>query len=94
VNFEWDPRKARVNRRKHRVPFEEAITIFGDPLAATYPDPDHSAFEERFLTIGVSERGRVVVVAHTDRDDTIRIISARLATQNERQHYEENDHQD
>jgi uncharacterized DUF497 family protein len=89
VNFEWDPDKARQNRRKHRVSFEEAATVFGDPLAVTYPDPDHSASEQRFITIGMSGAGRVLIVAHLDRNGNIRIISARKTTQREREHYEE-----
>jgi uncharacterized protein len=89
VNFEWDPGKARQNRRKHRVPFEEAATVFGDPLAITYADPDHSASEQRFITVGMSNVGRVLMVAHLDRNENIRIISARKATQRERKHYEE-----
>jgi uncharacterized DUF497 family protein len=89
VNFEWDPGKARQNRRKHRISFEEAATIFGDPLAITYPDPDHSILEERFITVGLSRVNRVLIVAHTDRDQNIRIISARKTTDRERRHYEE-----
>jgi uncharacterized protein len=89
VNFEWDPAKARQNRRKHRVSFEEAATVFGDPLALTYPDPDHSVSERRFITIGVSSTNRVLIVAHTDRDENVRIISARKTTQLERKQYEE-----
>jgi len=91
VNFEWDPAKARRNRRKHRVSFEEAATVFGDPLAITYPDPDHSTSEQRFITVGLSSAGRVLLVAHAERGDNIRIISARKTTQRERAHYEEND---
>jgi uncharacterized DUF497 family protein len=91
VNFEWDPAKARRNRRKHRVSFEEAATVFGDPLALTHPDPDHSASEQRFITVGTSTAKRVLIVAHTDRDDSIRIISARKTTQPERRRYEEKD---
>jgi len=89
VNFEWDPGKARQNRRKHRVSFQEAATVFGDPLAVTYPDPDHSISEQRFITVGVSGAGRVLIVAHVDRHESIRIISARKTTQRERKHYEE-----
>jgi uncharacterized DUF497 family protein len=89
VNFEWDPAKARQNRHKHRVSFEEAATVFGDPLALTYPDPDHSMSERRFITIGMSSTNRVLMVAHTDREESIRIISARKTTQLERKHYEE-----
>jgi uncharacterized protein len=89
VNFEWDPGKARQNRRKHRVSFQEAATVFGDPLAVTYPDPDHSISEQRFITVGISSAGRVLIVAHVDRNENIRIISARKTTQRERKHYEE-----
>jgi uncharacterized DUF497 family protein len=89
VNFEWDPGKARQNRRKHRVSFQEAATVFGDPLAVTYPDPDHSISEQRFITVGISGSARVLIVAHVDRHESIRIISARKTTQRERKHYEE-----
>ncbi|MGP8155495.1 MAG: BrnT family toxin [Candidatus Acidiferrales bacterium] len=87
--FEWDPAKAGRNRRKHRISFEEAATVFGDALALTYPDPDHSTSEQRFITIGMSNRNRVLVIAHTDRGDGVRIISARRATRHERNRYEE-----
>ena len=89
MNFEWDPAKARRNRRKHRVSFQEAASVFGDPLAITYPDPDHSESEQRFLTVGMSSAGRVLIVAHADRNENIRIISARETTPRERKHYEE-----
>lgn len=89
MNFERDPAKAQRNRRKHGVSFEEAVTVFGDPLALTLLDPDHSASEERFITTGMSEGGRVLVVAHADRSEAIRIISARRATQRQRKYYEE-----
>lgn len=89
MNFEWDPGKARQNQRKHQVTFEEAATVFGDPLAITYPDPDHSTSEQRFITIGMSSVNRVLIVAHADRGEKIRIISARKTTQRERKHYEE-----
>lgn len=89
MNFEWDPSKARQNLRKHQVSFEEAATVFGDPLAITYPDPDHSTSEQRFITIGLSNVSRTLIVAHADRDEKIRIISARRTTQRERRHYEE-----
>ena len=85
MNFEWDPAKARRNRRKHGISFHEAATIFGDPLATTYPDPDHSESEQRFITVGTSSAGRTLVVAHADRGDNIRIISARKATRRERE---------
>jgi uncharacterized protein len=89
VNFEWDPAKARQNRRKHRVSFQEAATVFGDPLSLTYQDPDHSTSEQRFITVGMSTAGRVLIVAHADRGESIRIISARKTTSSERKHYEE-----
>ena len=89
MHFEWDPRKAAENLAKHDVSFEEAATVFRDPLSATGSDPDHSTDEERFVTFGMSTGGRLLAVAHTDRDDTIRIISARPVTPNERKIYEE-----
>jgi uncharacterized DUF497 family protein len=89
VNFEWDPGKARRNRQKHRISFLEAATVFGDPLAETYPDPDHSMAGGRFITVGMSSAGRVLMVAHADRDENIRIISARKTTAREREQYEE-----
>jgi uncharacterized DUF497 family protein len=89
MNFEWDPHKAETNLRKHQVSFSEAATVFGDELAITVPDPDHSETEERFITIGWSHRRRLLMVAHTDRDDRVRIISARELTKIERQAYEE-----
>ncbi len=87
--FEWDSRKARSNKKKHNVTFEEASTIFGDPLSVTIPDPGHSVSEDRFVTIGISINDRPIVVVHTDRDDIIRIISARRATSREREQYEQ-----
>lgn len=89
MHFEWDPAKARKNLRKHGVTFEEASSVFYDPLAATGADPDHSEGEERMITFGVSSSGRLLVVAHTERSDAIRIISARVATKHERHIYEE-----
>lgn len=89
MQFEWDPRKAAENLSKHEVSFHEAATVFDDPLAITYPDPDHSDDESRWLTFGNSTEGRLLVVAHTEAGDTIRIISARRATRNEREIYEE-----
>jgi uncharacterized DUF497 family protein len=89
VYFEWDPAKALRNRRRHRVSFEEAATVFGDPLALTYLDPDHSISEQRFITVGTSSANRVLIVAHTDRYENIRIISARKTTPREKKHYEE-----
>jgi uncharacterized DUF497 family protein len=89
VTVEWDPRKASLNERKHGVAFEEAATVFTDPLSSTIPDPLHSEDEERFIIMGQSIQRRTLVVAHTDRGDTIRIISARVANTRERRAYEE-----
>ncbi len=89
MEFEWDPRKAKTNLRKHGVSFTEAGTIFGDELAITVPDPDHSEAEDRYITIGWSVRRRLLIVSHTDRGDKIRIISARELTKAERKDYEE-----
>lgn len=89
MRFEWDARKAASNKRKHGVGFDEASTVFADALSATGADPEHSTHEERFLTIGLSNRRRILLVSHSDRGDNIRIISARLATISERCIYEE-----
>jgi uncharacterized protein len=89
MEFEWDPEKARTNLRKHRLSFHEAGTVFGDPLATTFPDPDHSVGERRYVTIGITEKGRVVVVAHMEKGQLVRIISARSATRPERRFYEQ-----
>lgn len=89
MKLEWDPRKAQANVRRHGVTFEEAATVFRDPLSATGADPDHSVGEFRYITFGVSESGRILVVTHTDRGDSIRIISARAASKAERRVYEE-----
>jgi uncharacterized DUF497 family protein len=89
MRFEWDPAKAAANLRRHRVSFEEAATVFGDPLARTYEDPDASGDEARNLTFGVSSGGKAVVVVHCERQDRVRIISAREMTRRERQDYEE-----
>ncbi len=89
MRFEWDPSKAESNLRKHRVSFEEAATALSDPMAATGADPDHSIAEDRYVTFGVSDRGRLLVVAHTEEHDLIKIISARLASKGERKLYEE-----
>jgi uncharacterized DUF497 family protein len=88
MQFEWDPDKADRNLVKHGVSFHEAATVFGDPLAVTYFDPDHSEAEDRFLTFGHSNTGELLVVSHTDRDDRTRIISARRVTRRERKTYE------
>ena len=89
MRFEWDSAKAAKNLRKRRISFEEASSAFDDPLAVTGADPDHSAGEERFVTFGVSSVGRLLVISHVERRDSIRIISARRATQSERRIYEE-----
>jgi uncharacterized DUF497 family protein len=89
MEFEWDDDKAEDNERKHGVSFHEAETAFGDPLSLTGYDPDHSDVEDRFITMGTSIEGRLLVVSHTDRDDRIRIISARTATRKERRDYED-----
>jgi uncharacterized protein len=87
--FEWDENKAAQNLVKHGVSFEEALTVFGDPLSDTFDDPDHSIDERRFIIIGISEKGRMLIVAHTDEEESIRIISARAPTREEREFYEE-----
>jgi hypothetical protein len=89
MEFEWNPRKDVTNQHKHGVGFREAATVFGDPLATTFPDPDHSVSEQRFLTIGASASGHLLVVAHTEGERTVRIISARPVTRSERRFYEE-----
>ena len=88
MEFEWDPEKAAQNVLKHRVLFEEALTVFGDPLASTIADPDHSEDEARFVTLGQSRNERLIVVCHTDRAGRVRLISAREATRRERRQYE------
>ena len=87
--FEWDPRKAKGNITLHGVSFDEASTAFHDVLSITIDDPLHSIGEERYVLTGQSHRGRLLVVVHTEREDRIRIISARLATNKERKQYEE-----
>ncbi|MCX5856111.1 MAG: BrnT family toxin [Deltaproteobacteria bacterium] len=89
MKFEWDPKKAKSNLRKHKVSFEEASTAMKDSMSATGADPDHSTTEDRYITFGISERGRLLVVAHTDEGEAIRIISARVANKGERKIYEE-----
>jgi uncharacterized DUF497 family protein len=88
-NFEWGPEKAKANLSKHGVSFVEAVTVFGDPLSMNMPDPDHSEGEERFILLGMSDRYRLLVVSYAERPPRTRIISARLATRNERKQYEE-----
>jgi uncharacterized protein len=89
VEFEWDPEKADENIRRHQVTFEEAETVFDDPLSPTFPDPEHSEGETRYLEIGYSKRHRLLVVSYTERQGQTRIISARYATRQERRSYEE-----
>jgi len=91
LQFEWDPNKATRNVEKHQVSFEEAATVFDDPLFITVIDEEHSVEEERYITIGLSQRGRLLLVAHTDRAGRIRIISARKATKREEKFYAEAD---
>jgi len=87
-NFEWDPRKARDNRDKHSITFDEGATVFRDSKALSIFDPDHSETEDRWITMGISEKGRLLIVIHTFREEskegaTIRIISSRKATKQE-----------
>jgi len=89
MEFEWDPKKATANVQKHAVTFQEAATVFGDPLAITFEDPDHSTDENRYITFGLSLQKRLIVVSHTERGDRTRIISARLMDRKERKIYEE-----
>jgi hypothetical protein len=89
VDFEWDPDKASLNLRKHKVSFSEAATVFEDPLSLTVPDPDHSEEENRYLIFGRSVRGRLLMVAHTKRNKRMRLISTRALTRSERIAYEE-----
>jgi uncharacterized DUF497 family protein len=89
VNYEWDAKKAKNNLRKHRVSFEEASTVFLDPLAITFPDPDHSDEDDREITIGLTTKNRAVFVSHCPRGDRTRIIGARRTTRKERKQYEE-----
>ena len=91
LTFEWDPQKAESNIKKHGVSFEEASTVFRDPLSLTIDDPLHSTVEERMVQIGISHKNRLLVVVHSERGDNIRIISARKATKKERNNYESNE---
>jgi hypothetical protein len=88
MRFEWDGSKARSNLKKHRVSFDEAVTVFYDPLAATFEDPDHSHDESRLVTVGYSVQGRLLVVCHVERGAAIRLINARRATPRERKRHE------
>jgi len=89
MQFEWNPDKANSNLKKHGVSFNEASNVFNDPLSVTFPDPDHSFGEERYVIIGLSSANRILIVSHTDRVNRVRIISAREATRNERRFYED-----
>lgn len=89
MQFEWDISKAASNLSKHGVSFEEAKTVFDDPLYVDFYDPDHSEDEERYLIVGESNRGRLLIVSYTERGNSIRLISARAVTQTERAAYEE-----
>ncbi len=89
LDFEWDPTKADENYRKHGDAYDEAASAFADTLSITIFDPDHSEAEERFVLVGLSAQNRLVVVVHTERDDRIRLVSARLASSHERRDYEE-----
>jgi uncharacterized DUF497 family protein len=88
--FEWNPGKADANFRVHGVTFDEATEVFGDPLSLNMPDPDHSKTEARYIALGLSHRGRLLVVSYVERDARTRLISARLASRTERRRYEEN----
>ena len=88
MQFQWDREKAIKNLRKHKVSFDEAMTVFYDPLSATFDDPDHSISEQRCITIGYSSRSRLLLVSYREREKTIRIISARFATAEERKRHE------
>lgn len=88
MEFEWNPNKAAINHTKHNVSFHEASTAFGDPLSLTFPDPDHSDDESRYITIGESTGRRLLIISHTDYTRRIRIISAREVTRQERKIYE------
>jgi uncharacterized DUF497 family protein len=89
IEYEWDPEKAEENKRKHGVSFHEAATVFGDPLAITFTDPDHSIDEYRYLTFALSRLDQLLVVSHADSGEKVRIISARPMTRRERRVYEE-----
>ena len=89
TRFDWDLEKARSNLKKHQVDFEEASTVFDDPQFITFLDEEHSTDEERYITLGLSNKGRLIMAAHTERNNPIRIISARKATKNEEKFYQE-----
>ena len=89
LKIEWDPRKAAANRANHKVSFEEAVTVFGDPLGRITDDPRHSETEERYVLLGQSDQRRLIAVMFTERGQGVRLISARKATRRERREYEE-----
>ena len=89
MEFEWNPDKATGNLEKHGISFQEAVTVFNDPLSITFPDPNHSIGESRDIIIGISRFGQLLIVAHTDLLERVRIISARKATRQEQRFYEE-----
>jgi uncharacterized protein len=89
LKFEWNPKKAKKNIEKHGVSFDEAATVFSDPLSMTYDDPDHSYAENRYIIIGLSAQSELLFISHTETDDIIRIISARRLTRKERKQYEQ-----
>ena len=89
MRFEWDKKKSKSNLAKHRVSFDEAATAFDDPLYIDFFDPEHSDDEHRYIRVGRSEQRRILVVSYTERNDKVRVISARVATNNERKAYEE-----
>ena len=88
MDFEWDQRKATANMQRHQVSFHEATTVFGDPMALTFDDPDHSLDEARFITLGYSSQNRLLIVSHTGREVKTRLVSASSATRTERRLYE------
>jgi uncharacterized DUF497 family protein len=89
MDFEWDPRKAKANRHKHGITFDEALTVFSDPLASIFDDPDHSAEEKREVVVGHSAKHRLLMVFFTEQRDRVRIIGARVTTKQERRDYED-----
>jgi uncharacterized DUF497 family protein len=89
MKFAWDPNKSASNLKKHGVSFEEAATVFGDPLSETFDDPDHSVGERRFVIVGRSKHDRLLFISHSDDGQTVRIISARELTRSETKEYEE-----
>jgi uncharacterized protein len=91
LTFEWDEEKSKGNLRKHGVSFDEAKTVFNDPFAMTIPDPEHSAQEDRYIDLGMSSQGRILMVWYTERSRNIRIIGSRKAARSQRQKYEEDE---